>query len=293
MEKQNGMVQVAEVLYFGEEAKGIFQDNAKFECLGSGFGFSEGPIYRNEEACLYFTDFLNDKIFRWDEQSGVRLYRTASNRAIGLALDQKKQIISCESGRHRIAIIDGQKSHSVAELYQGKRFNSPNDVIVAKNGDIYFTDPLSLALGLPSAQGFNGVYRVLGSGEVQLVDRDFNWPNGLALSMDETILYVNDTGENAIYSFQRESDGRYRRKKEFARLDETYGAGACDGMKVDRYGNVWVTGPAGLWVLNAAGKCIAILKCPEFVGNFCFGGNERKELFITASSSLYRLKLAR
>lgn len=282
----------AEILFFGEEAKEIFSQDSVFECLGEGFSFSEGPAWMEAEGCLYFTDFPEEKIYRWDPQNGVTLYTDASHRAIGLFIDAKSRIISCESRLHRIAVVNAQESRKVADQYQGKRFNSPNDVIAAGNGDIYFTDPFSAAVGRPSAQGFNGVYRILLSGEVSLVCKEIKRPNGLALSRDESILYVNDTDENVIYAFDRDSGGAYVNKRKFAGLDTAYGPGACDGMKVDRFDHIWVTGPAGIWLLSPEGNCIAIIKCPEFVGNFCFGGHREDELFITASTSLYRLRLA-
>lgn len=280
------------ILFFDPDVMKIFAAKPAFERLAGDFGFSEGPVWMAAEGCLYFTDFPNEKIYRWDPRQETVLYTAALNRAIGLAVNGREQLVSCESRQHRIAIVNAYESRCIVDQYNGKRLNSPNDVIVAGNGDIYFTDPYSTALNLPSEQGFQGVYRVSAAGEISLVCGDIHRPNGLALSLDEEVLYVNDTDENVIYSFERNAAGQYVDKKEFARLDDSYGPGACDGMKVDRYGNIWVTGPAGIWLLNQAGSKLAIINCPEYVGNFCFGGDAYDELFITASTSVYRMKLA-
>lgn len=283
---------MGEVLFFGEEGKKLFLEEVVFEVLGSGFSFSEGPVYIKSEDCLYFTDFPMDRIYRFDEEGGIALYTDASNRAIGLAVDARNRIISCESGLHRVAVVDDRGSYGLADQFQGKRLNSPNDVVVAKNGDIYFTDPCGSAMGVPSAQGFCGVYRILESGEVELMNKELGRPNGLAFNGDESILFVNDTDENMVYTLNKDKCGKYSGLQEFSKLDDAYGEGACDGMKVDRYDHIWVTGPGGIWVLNKGGTCIAIVKCPEYVGNFCFGGSAGDELYIMASTSAYRLKLA-
>lgn len=289
---QNGYEIIpAEIQFFSPEVRMIFKERPFFESLAGGFAFSEGPVWMESEGCLYFTDFPHENIFRWDSQQGAVLFSSASNRAIGLAVDGSGQLISCESRLHRIAYVNAEGSRMIAGRYEGKALNSPNDVIVASNGDIYFTDPYSAAVNVSSAQGFQGVYRVSAEGRISLVCKTLNWPNGLALNQDETVLYINDTGENTIYAFDRNGAGQYGQQRELIQLDESYGEGACDGMKVDRWNNIWVTGPAGIWVLHPDGSKLAIIKCPEYVGNFCFGGADHDELFITASTHLYRMKL--
>ena len=285
--------EVTEVIHFDEEFKKLFFENPVFEKMASGYGFTEGPVWKESDNCLYFTDFPNEKIHRWCPEVGVSSYIDQSNRAIGLTLDHEDNIVSCESRLHRIAVVSDKGSYNVVNQYEGKRFNSTNDVIVAKNGDIFFTDPFSKMLGVPSEQGFNGVYQLHSSGDISVVSKDFDWPNGLCLSLDESKLYVNDTGEKRIYVFQRDSEGNFGARKVFVQLDSDYGEGAPDGMKVDKFDNIWVTGSGGLWVLNSVGERLAIIKCPEFVGNFCFGGKNRTEIFITASTSVYRMKLTK
>ena len=276
-----------EIIYFNESLKGLFGE--KLEELSSGHSFTEGPVWKESEQSLYFTDFPKEHIYKWTEKDGTTLYTDKSNRAIGLALDNNENLISCESGFHRLAVLTANGSTPIISEYDGKRFNSINDAVVARDGSFLFTDPFSKALGVPSAQGFNGVYRFSkDTQEVKVICKDFSWPNGICLNADESILYVNDTGAQEIYKFEKDGNGEYTNKELFAVLNTSYGEGAPDGMKVDKNNNVWVTGPGGIWVLSSKGERLAILKTPQFAGNFCFGGTE---IFITASTSVYRVAL--
>ena len=282
-----------EILHFDENFKKVFFASSILERVATGYSFVEGPVYKQTNATLYFTDFPNEKIHQWDFKNGASVYTEKGNRAIGLALDHKDNIISCESRFQRLAVVDEAGSYKIVDVCYGKKFNSINDVVVTKNGDMLFTDPFSKMLGVESEQGFNGVYWWHASrGEVTVVNKDFEWPNGLCLNSDESKLYVNDTGENRIYVLHKADDGNFSERKVFAEVNPSYGEGAPDGMKIDKFDNIWVTGPSGLWVFNPEGKRLAIIKVPEFVGNFCFGGKGRDEVFLTASSSVYRLKLA-
>jgi len=256
--------------------------------LCTGYLFSEGPVWEVREECLYFTDFQRLQIWRWSERDGVKIFRESSNRAIGLSMDAKGRIVSAESGAHAIAYADGSTSTAIVDSYRGKQLNSPNDVVVAKSRVIYFTDPYSDMLGGPKVLGFNGIYSVTPSGELRLIDDTFERPNGIALSPDESILYVNDTKRQSIYAFHPDKEGAPMAL--FARVDPAYGEGVVDGMKVDVEGNVWVTGPGGMWVFDPEGTALAILYLPEKVGNFCFGGNDARTLYITASTSVYELR---
>jgi gluconolactonase len=257
--------------------------------LCSGYMFSEGPVWDVMKGCLYFTDFQKLQIWSWSEKDGVKIYRENSNRAIGLSMDAKGRIVSAESGAHAIAYADEKTSISIVNAYQGKQLNSPNDVVVAKSGFIFFTDPYSDMMGGPKVLGFNGIYSVSPSGGLRLIDDTFGRPNGIALSPDESILYVNDTKRQSIYAYSLGKDGSTTAKGLFAQVDAAYGDGVVDGMKVDVEGNVYVTGPAGMWVFDAEGNASAILYLPEKAGNFCFGGKDSRTLYITASSSVYEL----
>lgn len=282
----------ADITFFTPEMKEIFDSTQALTPLSTGHSFTEGPVWRKKDSSLYFTDFPQDKIYKWDE-TGVSLFTDKSNRAIGLALDHNENILSCESRLHQIAVVTKNGSQPLVNSFEGKRFNSLNDVIMSKKGELLFTDPFSKMLGVPSAQGFNGVYIKNTNGQVAVVSKEFVWPNGLCLNNEETRLYVNDTGEQKIYMFEKNDKGDFGPRKTFASLDPAFGEGAPDGMKIDREDRLWVTGPGGVWVFGPDATPVAIVHCPEFVGNFCFGGLDSDELFLTASSTVYRLKLAK
>lgn len=283
-----------EITRYSPLADRVFAAFTEVEQIATGYNFTEGPVWDIKKECLYFTDFRENKIYRWQRDTGVTLYTGQANRAIGLSMDAAGRIISTESSKHRIAYVDDKSSEQIANSYDGKQFSSPNDVVVARDGSIYFTDPYSEAMGEPRQMPFNGVFRIGApggpqSGQVRVICESIGRPNGLAFSPDESILYVNDTNLQQIFSFRMHADGGADAPQVFATLDTAYGAGAPDGMKVDVEGNVYVTGPGGLWVLAPDGEPVAVLHCPEFVGNFCFGGSDSRWLYLTASTSVYRL----
>jgi gluconolactonase len=257
----------------------------------SGFVFTEGPIWDIKADCLYFTDFQKLQIWKWTEKEGAKLYTEKSNRAIGLSMDASGRIVSTESQAHAISYVNHEKSEIIVNKYQGKQLNSPNDVVVSKKGFIYFTDPYSDMMRGPKELGFNGIFVINPRGEISLVDDTFTRPNGIALSPDESILYANDTAKQEITAFYIDENGKVKSSAVFAKVDSSYGPGAVDGMKVDVEGNVYVTGPCGIWVFSPSGETLAVLHIPEKVGNFCFGGNDNKTLYITASTSVYTLRV--
>jgi gluconolactonase len=257
--------------------------------LTSGFHFTEGPVWDIREDCLYFTDFQNYTIAKWNERDGGSLYRADSNRAIGLSMAADGRIVSAESAAHGIAYADKKESVLIAGTFEGKRFNSPNDVVVSRKGEIFFTDPYSVTMGGPKELDFSGIFRISTEGKISLIDDSFTRPNGIALSPDESILYVNDTASQQIIAFSLGKDGSASRIGVFASVDPAYGPGVVDGMKVDTEGNVYVTGPGGIWVMASDGSPIAILYTPENTGNFCFGGKDSSTLYITATTSVYAL----
>jgi gluconolactonase len=257
--------------------------------LCTGYLFSEGPVWDIKENCLYFTDFQKFHIWKWSEKSGVSLYRENSNRAIGLSMDAQGRIVSAESAAHGIAYVDSQKSIPIINSFQGKLLNSPNDVVVSRRGDIFFTDPYSDMMGGPKELGFNGVFSVNSQGTIKLIDDTLLRPNGIAFSPDESILYVNDTKQQSIFAYSMDKDRNATKIGLFSQVDSSYGEGVVDGMKVDIEGNIYVTGPCGIWVIGSDGIPLGILAMPEKVGNFCFGNGDSKTIYITASSSVYTL----
>lgn len=277
------------ITQFSAAADEIFQGNPQLERICTGYSFSEGPVWDIRDDCLYFTDFPALRIYRWTQAGGAELYREKSNRAIGLTMNARGRLIAAESGARRIAYTGGNGSEAIAAEYRGASLNSPNDVVASTGGDILFTDPYSTAMGLPRELDYNGVFRVTPSGECRLLCGDMKRPNGIAFSPGESILYVNDTDCQHILSFPVNEDGSLGPSSVFVTLDTAYGPGAPDGMKVDVHGNVYVTGPGGVWVIDPDGAPAAILHCPEFVGNLCFGGSDSKTLYLTASSSVYSI----
>jgi gluconolactonase len=276
------------IVQFSPAASRIFP-GGELRCLTSGCRFTEGPVWDIQKDCLYFTDFQNNLIMRWKEEEGVIRYRENSNRAIGLSMDARGRIVSAESASQGIAYADREKSFLIAGTFEGKKFNSPNDVVVSKKGEFFFTDPFSTALARKREIDFNGVFAATPQGVVRLIYDGLGRPNGIAFSPDETILYVNDTNLQQIFAFQLREDGSASKIGILVTLDKSYGIGAADGMKVDIEGNIYVTGPGGVWVIAPDGVPIAILKSPENVGNICFGGKDSRILFLTATTSVYAL----
>lgn len=269
----------------------------RLETLADGLTFTEGPVWKADEACLFFTDIVGDRILRWQAQAGVTVLRAPSHMANGLALDHSGRLIICEHATSRVTRLDGHGHVEVlAAQYDGMALNSPNDVIVARDGSLYFTDPLygrEAQWGVPrtAEMGFRGVYRINGaSGALTLLADDFVAPNGLCLSADERLLFVNDSETGTIRRFPVASDGTLAAGVAWAKL-EAVGPGSPDGMKLDRFGNLFCCGPGGIHVLAPDARCLGIIRMPEFAANLCFGGRALDELFITATTSLYRIRL--
>ena len=278
-----------DVIKFQDKADQIFSASSSLETIASGYHFTEGPVWDSVEKCLYFTNFQDNTIYKWSEEEGCVLFRRESGRAVGLSLFSDGRVVSAETKSHAVTIAGPEKSQILAGSYEGKILNIPNDVVVSSTGWLYFTDPYSVAMNDIRELDFNGVYAVSPEKEIFLLDDRMERPNGIAFSPDETILYVNDTNRQLIQAYQMRDKKEASLTGVFARLDVSYGPGAADGMKVDVEGNVYVTGPAGIWVVDKNGDPVAILKSPEFVGNFCFGGENNQTLFITASTSVYRV----
>jgi gluconolactonase len=282
-----------EVIKFSNKIDEITPDLLDYQTIMSGLKASEGPVWLKSERSFLFTDFPNLKIFKWNEKEGISIFKEDSGRAVGLTLDNDENIIACESITRKITRLSKKgESLDVATNYMGKKLNSPNDVVVKSNGDIYFTDPYSTMINNEREIDFNGVFKVDSkTGEVTLFSDNFYHPNGLAFSLDEKTLYINDSKKNHIRAFMLDSMGLPVSEKVFAELDSSYGKGSVDGMKVDSMGNVYVTGPGGIWIFDPRGKALGIIKIPDIALNFTFGGNEMKDLFITGLSTVYKTTL--
>jgi len=275
----------------------IVPEGAKLEKLATGFMFTEGPIWDAAKKCLFFSDIPGNKIRKWTEDKGIELFREPSGKSNGLTLDKQAGLIACEHANRRVSRTgkDGNVV-AIADRYEGKRLNSPNDVVVKSDGSIYFTDPpygLTAEFGELGEQElpFQGVYRLSSDGKsLTLLIDDFEKPNGLAFSPDESLLYIDDTDRSHIRMFDVNPDGAISNGRVFTEV-EGVGEGGVDGMKVDSRGNVYVTGPGGIWVFNSSGKKLGRIDIPEVAANMAWGDEDWKTLYITASTSLYRIEL--
>jgi gluconolactonase len=274
---------------------------AEVERLGSGFIFTEGPIWNAEGEFLLFSDMPGDVRRRWSEAGGVSEVMRPANKCNGMVYDAGGDLLVCEHATSSLVRErpDGTRE-TLATHFRGKELNSPNDVITRSDGTIYFSDPWygrTPVFGVERERelGFQGVYRIPpGGGELDLVvgEDELEMPNGLCFSPDESLLYVNDTPNALIRVYDVAADGSLANGRLF--LDGIGNGviedGVVDGMKCDERGNIWVSGPGGVWVVDAAGEHVETIEIPENVGNLAWGGAEWRTLFVAASTSLYRIE---
>ena len=287
-----------------EGIRRLVDENVEVEQLGTGFTFTEGPIWNPDGQFLLFSDMPGDTRRRWDESSGVQAVASPSNKGNGMTLDADGRLIVCEHSTSCLVRMDPDGSGSSREVlashYEGQELNSPNDVCVKSDGSIWFSDPWygrMPVFGLERERelGWQGVFRVApGGGDPQLVveQDEYEQPNGLCFSPDESLLYINDTPKAWIKVYDVGSDGSLSNGRMFF---EGVGTGDIekgipDGMKCDEEGNIWVTGPGGVWVISAEGEHLGVIKIPENTGNLTWGGPDWNWLFIPSSTSLYRVK---
>jgi sugar lactone lactonase YvrE len=259
------------------------------EKVSGGFTFIEGPVWLAPRGVLLFSDIPADTINLLQPPNTITVFRTPTGRSNGLGLDPQGRLVASEGDNRRVSrtLADGTVV-TVADRWQGKRLNSPNDNITRSDGTIYFTDP---PYGLPSGQprelDFQGVFRVDPAGMVHLESTEFNRPNGVALSPDEKTLYVDDTADGLVRKFPVRPDGSLGASTIF--VPSTGGGG--DGMAVDDAGNVYVATDSGVKVYRPSGTSWGTIPLPEVPSNCTFGGADRKTLYITAKNSLYRVAL--
>ena len=311
----------------------IVPDDAKLEKLAGEFGFLEGPVWISKGRYLIFSDIPANVIRKWSPEDGkVSVFQKytgftgtdsthvggqASNgRALitqvgsnGITLDAQGRVVYCAHGDRQVVRLEESGRHTVlANQYEGKRLNSPNDLVYKSDGSLYFTDP---PYGLPT-QGdsdpikelqVNGVYRIPKAfdrrpgtaparDQLQLLVKDVPRPNGIAFSPDEKFLYVDNSGPKKLWMRYRvKEDGTLTDAKVFYDATSDPRPGGPDGMKVDREGNVYSTGPGGVWIFSPEGKPLGVILTPERAANVNWGGADRKTLYITASSSIYRVTL--
>ncbi|KAA3451470.1 gluconolactonase [Mesorhizobium sp. SARCC-RB16n] len=276
--------------------------HAKLERLWTGSRWAEGPVYVPSAKHLLWSDIPNDRLLRYDETDGsVSVFETPCNNQNGHTLDREGRVVGCEHGGRRVSRLEHDgRWQAVVESVDGKRFNSPNDVVVKSDGTIWFTDPV---YGIESHYegkianpeiGGSHVYRFdEAAGELTTVITDRVQPNGLAFSPDEKFLYVSETGAShvpglphAIHAYELADDGRsVRARGVFAEC----AAGMFDGFRADRNGNIWASSADSVRVYAPDGTLIGRVLVPELVSNVCFGGPKRNRLYITAQTSLYAI----
>ena len=302
----------SDITVFDESVLSIINKNAKIEILADSFIVAEGPLWDSSENRLIFTDVRQNKIFTWDENNGVREYISPSGStgyapsfsdggigANGLAFDENGNIILCQHGDRRLAFIPNiqnknPKFTTIVDNFEGKRFNSPNDLTISKSGDIYFTDP---PYGFKNFSdkyreiNFNGVYKYSKDGEVFLISSNMSRPNGIALSLDEKYIYVNNSDPQNDPKILRFKTSNFEEKLFFdgTELSEKY-PGGFDGLKVHSSGNIFTTGPNGVLIISPTGKLLAMINYGKKITN-CNFDNKEEYLYVTGFDDISRIKL--
>jgi gluconolactonase len=282
----------------------LVDENVEVKQLGTGFTFTEGPIWNPKEQFLLFSDMPGDTRRRWDEANGVQEVLSPSNKGNGMTLDADGRLIVCEHTTSSLVRMDPDGKNTNREVlashYEGKELNSPNDVCVRSDGSIWFSDPWYGRMPVFGVErerelGWQGVFRVpAGGGDPELVveQDEFEQPNGLCFSPDESLLYINDTPKALIKVYDVGAGGTLSNGRMFF---EGIGSGVIeegipDGMKCDEQGNIWVTGPGGIWVVAPDGEHLGTVEVPEHTGNLNWGGPDWDVLYVPASTSVYRFK---
>jgi gluconolactonase len=286
----------------------IVVPEARIEKLAEGFQFTEGPVWHSD-GYLLFSDPNNNRIYRWTPDGDLSVYRTKSGYtgvdigeygqpgSNGLTLDSEGRLTIDEHGNRRVTRLEKTGALTVlADRYEGKRLNSPNDLVYRSDGALYFTDP---PFGLPKffddarkELPYSGVFCLIG-GKLKLVNRDLAGPNGLAFSPGEKYLYVDnwDVKRKVVMRYEAQPDGTLTKGQVFFDMTSGPGEEALDGLKVDQKGNVYVSGPGGVWILSPEGRHLGTLKGPELPANFAWGDADARTLYMTARTGLYRIRL--
>ncbi len=300
----------AEIVRLDPGLDAVVPAEARVEKLADGFQFLEGPVWVRDGGYLLFSDPNANTIYSWSPDAGVAVFKTKSGYtgtdvadyaqpgSNGLTLDREGRLTINEHGNRRVTRLEKNGVLTVlADRYQGKRLNSPNDLVYRSDGSLYFTDP---PFGLPRVHedsrkklAYSGVFRWV-DGRVQLLSTDLTGPNGIAFSPDERFLYVTnwDVSKKVVLRYEVAPDGTLANGRVFFDMTSAPGEEALDGLKVDQRGNLYLSGPGGLWIISPEAKPLGMIKTAELPANFAWGDADGRTLYMTARSSLYRIRLA-
>lgn len=277
----------------------LFEASMPLEVIGRDILFGEGPAWDRRHRRLLFTDICGDNIQTWDAQDGQRIAHTPSGRANGMCMDREGRLVVAGWGSRTVWRLEADGTRTtLASHWQGMKLNSPNDICMRSDGSIFFTDPQGGLVNvgmvgddLQKYLDFQGVFRIAPDGVLHLVTDEFVYPNGICLSPDESLLYVNDTREKLIRVYDLDTEGRVGPARLFHRQTHP-DPGIPDGMKCDAEGNLYTTGPGGIWVHAPDGAVLARLKVPGHPGNFCFGDDDNRTLYVVMLGWLTRTRVA-
>lgn len=288
----------------------LLAPDAVIENLGSGFNWSEGPVWDPAQGALLFSDVPENRVYRWKDGEGISVflepsgftgsqYNGRERGSNGLTLDASGRLVLCQHGDRRVARLaaDGKHFETIVDQFEGKRFSSPNDLCFDKAGNLFFTDP---PYGLPSdtkqETAFNGAYRLGTDGKLTVVASDLARPNGIALSPDEKTVYVasSEGKEPWIKAYALNADGSVASSRIFFDATElirrTKRGGGFDGLKVDEQGNLWATGPGGVLIISPEGKHLGSILTGRATANCAFGDADHRTFYITADEALLRVR---
>jgi gluconolactonase len=287
----------------------LLATDAVVENLGSGFRWSEGPVWDPAQDALLFSDVPENRVYRWKDGAGITValepsgftgtvYNGRERGSNGLTLDPQGRLVLCQHGDRRVARLaaDGRSFETIVDRFEGRRFSSPNDLCFDRAGNLFFTDP---PYGLPAdtkqETAFNGVYRLATDGKLTVIERAMSRPNGVALSPDEKTLYVGSTDgkEPWVKAYALNPDGTVASSRIFfdgSALMKSGRHGGFDGLKVDARGNVWTTGPGGVLILSPEGRHLGTILTGRPTANCAFGDPDHQTLYITSNESLLRVR---
>lgn len=271
----------------------LFEPGAKVVKVATGFRFTEGPVWNKAGKYLLFSDIPANQIRKWERGDTTTVFREPSGNSNGLTYDKQGRLIACEHSTRRVTRTEPDGTVAVlADRFEGKRLNSPNDVVAKGDGSIYFTDPPYGIKPEEQEQPCQGVYRITADGKLELLVRDFDRPNGLAFSPDEKRLYIGDSSQQRrhVRVFDVNADGTLANGRLFADMSAPE-PGNPDGMKVDTEGRLFATGASGVWVFTPDGAHLGTILTPERPANCAWADDDWQMLYITAGTSLYRVRL--